>query len=402
MIYYENSVECYFRLGKRLMPKAAIIPGKSVSQGSYSAFVPAPLPPELDWTPRLIGALSDADRLVGRLAGEGGRLPNPHILIRPFVQREAVLSSKIEGTQATLGELLAAEAGATVDRSPDDLREVGNYVVALEHGISRLKKLPLCVRLTRELHQKLMTGVRGQQAAPGQFRKTQNWIGKPGSTIATASYIPPPPGEIEPCLAAWEKFLNASTLPPLVTIALAHYQFEAIHPFLDGNGRVGRLLITLFLIERKILPTPLLYLSAFFEASRREYYDGLRGVSERGAWKDWLEYFLLGVARMSEDALSRATRINQLLAQWQKKVSGESSRNPLRVVELLGTNPFITTNGVADKLRIAFTTAQRSIERLKRASIVEHVGDAKRDRVYCATALLNILEEPARLKPAGK
>ncbi len=377
------------------MPKVATIPGKSVSQGSYSAFVPAPLPPELDWTPRLIGALSDADRLVGRLAGEGGRLPNPHILIRPFVRREAVLSSKIEGTQATLGELLAAEAGAIVDRSPDDLREVGNYVVALEHGMSRLKKLPLCVRLTRDLHEKLMTGVRGQQSAPGQFRKTQNWIGKPGSTIATASYVPPPPGEIEASLAAWEKFLHESTLPPLVTIALAHYQFEAIHPFLDGNGRVGRLLITLFLRERKILPTPLLYLSAFFEASRRDYYDCLRGVGEREAWSDWLEYFLLGVARMSEDALNRATRINQLLAQWQKRVSGESSSNPLRVIELLGANPFVTTNGVANKLGIAFTTAQRAIERLERARIVKQVGDARRDRVYCATALLDILEELA-------
>jgi Fic family protein len=182
-----------------------------------------------------------------------------------------------------------------------------------------------------------------------------------------------------------------------VTIALAHYQFEAIHPFLDGNGRVGRLLITLFLIERKILPTPLLYLSAFFEASRRDYYDGLRGVSERGAWNDWLEYFLLGVARMSEDALNRATRINQLMGEWQKKVAGESSSNPLRVVELLGANPFITTNGVADKLGIAFTTAQRAIERLERANIVKQMGDAKRDRVYCASALLDILEEAACL-----
>jgi Fic family protein len=382
---------------------ATNIPGKKVSQGSYSPFLPAPLPPELNWTPRLIGALSDADRLVGRLAGEGGRFPNPHVLIRPFVQREAVLSSKIEGTQATLGELLAAEAGSRVDRSPEDLREVGNYVVALEHGISRLRrKLPLCVRLTRELHEKLRTGVRGRQAAPGRFRKIQNWIGKPGSTIATASCIPPPPGEVEPCLAAWEKFLHESTLPPLVTIALAHYQFEAVHPFLDGNGRVGRLLITLFLIERQILPTPLLYLSAFFEASRRDYYDGLRGISERGAWNDWLEYFLLGIARMSEDALSRATRINGLLAEWQKKVSGESSSNPLRVVELLGANPFITTKGVADKLQVAFTTAQRAIERLERARIVKRVGDAKRDRVYCATALLDILEEPSRLKPGAK
>jgi Fic family protein len=211
---------------------------------------------------------------------------------------------------------------------------------------------------------------------------------------------PAPAGEVEPCLAAWEKFLHESTLPPLVNIALAHYQFEAVHPFLDGSGRVGRLLITLFLIERQILPTPLLYLPAFFEASRRDYYDGLRGISERGAWNDWLEYFLLGAARMSEDALSRAMRINGLLAEWQRKVSGESSSNPLRVVELLGANPFITTKGVADKLAIAFTTAQRAIERLERARIVKRVGDAKRDRVYCATALLDILEEPARLKPA--
>jgi Fic family protein len=399
---FENSEKSYFRLGGKAMAKKADIPGKRVSQGSYSAFVPAPLPPELDWTPRLISALSDADRLVGRLAGEGGRLANPHILIRPFVRREAVLSSKIEGTQATLGELLAAEAGAIVNRSPEDLQEVGNYVVALEHGISRLKKLPLCVRLTRELHKKLMTGVRGHQAEPGRFRNIQNWIGKPGSTVATASYIPPPPGEVEPCLAAWEKFLHESNLPPLVTIALAHYQFEAIHPFIDGNGRVGRLLITLFLIERQILPAPLLYLSAFFEASRRDYYDGLRGISERGAWNDWIEYFLLGVARMSEDALSRATRINQLLAQWQKRVSGASSKSPLRVVELLGANPFITTNGVANRLGVAFTTAQRAIERLERVGIVKQMSEAKRDRVYCAGALLDILEEPARLGPAAE
>src|SRR5580698_2190031 len=172
------------------------IPGKRVSQGAYSAFVPAPLPPILEWTPRLIGVLSEADRLIGRLAGEGGRLPNPHVLMRPFVRREAVLSSKIEGTQATLGELLAAEAGAAVERSSEDLREVGNYVVALEHGISRLKELPICVRLIRALHRKLMDGVRGEHAAPGVFRRTQNWIGRPGSTLATATFIPPPPGEI--------------------------------------------------------------------------------------------------------------------------------------------------------------------------------------------------------------
>ena len=384
------------------MASQSNIPGKKMPQGGYAALVPAPLPPKLDWTPRLIRVLSDADRLIGKLAGEGGRLPNPHILMRPFLQREAVLSSKIEGTQATLGELLAAEAGVAVDRSPDDLREVGNYVVALEHGILLLKELPLCVRFIRELHEKLMTGVRGQQAMPGRFRKIQNWIGKPGSTLATASFIPPPPEAVEKCLAEWEKFLHESELPPLVTIALAHYQFEAIHPFLDGNGRVGRLLITLFLIERQILPTPLLYLSAFFEVARRDYYDGLRGISEHGRWNEWLEYFLQGVARMAEDALSRAARINSQLIEWQKQVADDSSKAPSRIVELLAANPFITAKGSAEKLGVAFTTAQRAIERLERLGIVKQSGDAKRDRVYCANSLLEILEEPARLKSPGQ
>jgi Fic family protein len=379
------------------MPKPVKTSGKLVKQSKYSAFVPAPLPPALEWSPRLIRILSDADRLIGRLAGEGGRLPNPHILMRPFVRREAVLSSKIEGTQATLGELLAAEAGAIVERSPDDLREVGNYVTALEHGISLLKKLPISVRLIRELHKKLMQGVRGEHATPGDLRKTQNWIGRPGSTLATASFVPPPPGEVEPCLAAWEKFIHQSELPPLIVIALAHYQFEAIHPFLDGNGRVGRLLITLFLIERKILPTPLLYLSAFFEATRRDYYDGLRGVSAHGAWSDWLEYFLLGVARMSEDALSRATRINDLLVDWRQKMAGHSTDTPLRAVDLLAENPFLTITGAAAQLKLAFTTAQRAIQHLERSGIVKQVSGAKRDRVYCAKTLLDILEEPAHL-----
>lgn len=395
----ENSDHGYFRV--KTMTKTINIPGKMISPGSHSAFVPAPLPPALEWTPRLIRILSEADRLIGRLAGEGGRVPNPHVLMRPFVRREAVLSSKIEGTQATLGELLAAEAGAAVSRSPEELREVGNYVVALEHGIARLQELPLCVRLVRELHEKLMEGARGQHATPGLFRTTQNWIGKPGSTLATAAFIPPPPGEVESCLAAWEKFLDDSELPPLVTIALAHYQFEAIHPFLDGNGRVGRLLITLFLIEKKILPTPLLYLSAFFEASRRDYYDSLRAVSRGGAWQDWLEYFLQGIARMSEDALSRTTRINDLLVQWRTELAGQSTNTPLRVVDLLAANPFITATGVAGQLKLAFTTAQRTIERLERSGMVLRVSNSKRDRIYCARALLDILEEPAQLIPSN-
>lgn len=365
----------------------------------YRAFHPDPLPSELAWTPRIVGALSDADRLLGRLAGEGRRLPNPHLLIRPFVQREAVFSSRIEGTQSTLGELLAAEAGAAVTRSPEDLREVGNYVAALEHGIARLKTLPLSLRLVRELHKKLMTGVRGGHATPGDFRRSQNWIGPPGSTLTQATYVPPPHEEMLDHLRAWEKFLYDETLPPLVQTALMHYQFEAIHPFLDGNGRVGRLLIILLLMQRDVLPLPLLYLSAFFEATRRDYYESLRAVTERGVWEDWLLYFLNGVARQSEDALSRAERINQQLDQWRERVNRTGSSIALRLLDLLGTNPFITVRKAEAQLDVAYNTAATALQRLAKMKVIQQIGEARRDRVFCARSLLDILEEPARLRP---
>src|SRR5664280_1489301 len=224
----------------------------------YSAFIPDPLPPTLNWTAALVGALSEADRAIGRLAGEGSRLPNPHVLIRPFIRREAVYSSMIEGTQSTLGELLAAEAGAVVERSPADLREVANYVAALEFGLQRLQTLPLSLRLVREIHEKLMTGVRGDHAIPGQFRTSQNWIGPPGSTIMNASFVPPPADSLLDHMGQWERFMHDENLAPLAQIALLHYQFEAIHPFLDGNGRVGRLLITLYLCARGVMDAPLL------------------------------------------------------------------------------------------------------------------------------------------------
>jgi Fic family protein len=319
--------------------------------------------------------------------------------MRPFIRREAVLSSRIEGTQATLGEILASEAGALATRSPLDLREVANYVVALEYGAKRLKSLPLSLRLVRELHAKLMNGVAPPHVTPGEFRRSQNWIGPSGCTLLNASYVPPPPDHLMECLGRWETFLHDRRLPPLIHIALAHYQFEAIHPFLDGNGRVGRLLITLFLIERQLLPTPLLYLSAFFEATRREYYDGLSAVSGRGDWNTWLLYFLSGVARQSEDALSRAERINSLLVQWRSVSRATSSKIPSRIVDLLAANPFITPKKAVQRLQVAFTTVQRGIDFLVKKSVLHQVGTGKRDRVYCAQKVMKILEEPARLTP---
>ena len=369
---------------------------RETGQG-YKAFHPNPLPPTIQWSSSLVRALSDADRLLGKLAGEGRRLPNPHLLIRPFVRREAVYSSRIEGTQSTLGELLAVEAGAAVARSPDDLREVGNYVVALEYGLERLESLPLSLRLVCEIHGKLMAGVRGNTATPGEFRRSQNWIGTPGCTLAQASYVPPPHDDMMDHLAAWEAFLHDDSLPPLVQAALMHYQIEAIHPFLDGNGRVGRLLITLLLCARGVLPLPLLYLSAFFEATRRDYYEHLREVTERSAWEGWIQYFCNGVARQAEDALSRAERINALLENWRAKAAADSSTVTARLIDLIGANPYLTPRGAQENLDVAYNTAASGIRRLERRGILKKIGESKRDRVFCAQKILSILEEPPRL-----
>ncbi len=362
--------------------------------GGYRAYVPAPLPPPMTWNASLTFELSSADRAIGRLAGEGRRLPNPHLLIRPFVRKEAVQSSRIEGTQATLGELLADEAGAAVERSPSDLREVGNYVVALEYGLGRLESLPASLRLVREMHDLLMRDVRGDAAAPGEFRRSQNWIGFPGSTLSQATYVPPPPAELMGCLDAWERFLHDETLPPLVHAAVTHSQFEAIHPFLDGNGRIGRLLITLLLVQRDIIPSPLLYLSSYFEATRQEYYARLLGVTERGEWEEWLAYFLRGVALQARDAVDRIQRMDDLLSDWRLRLSTGSSSASERVLDLLAENPFCTVRGLADRLGVAFTTAQRAIGRLEEEGFVALVGEARRNRVYCARAILDVLEQP--------
>ncbi len=376
-------------------------PGRRIRcPGGYRAYVPDPLPPRLAWSDALAAALSRADLAVGRLAGEGRRLPNPQLLIRPFVRREAVLSSRIEGTQATLGELLAAEAGAAVERSPKDLHEVGNYVVALEYGVERLGALPLSLRLVRELHEKLMRGVRGDPATPGEFRRSQNWIGPAGCTLAGASFVPPPPEYLMDCMGAWEKFLHDDALPPLVHAALTHSQFEAIHPFLDGNGRGGRLLITLLLVERQVLPSPLLYLSAYFEATRPEYYSRLSGVTDRGEWEEWLAYFLAGAAAQAEDALDRIRRIDELQSRWRERLVRVASRLPEKAIGLFAENPYWSVVRLAERLDVAFTTAQRAIDRLEAADIVTLAGEAKRNRVYCAGALLAILEEPTSLPGA--
>lgn len=372
------------------------IPGKFVSsRGNYQAYIPNKLPPETTWDTKLIVTLSEADYALGKLAGSAGTAAST----RPFLTREALLSSQIEGTQASLSDVLASGAGAiNLHTNPDDLQEVTNYINALDYGIQRLPSLPLSLRLLREIHAKLMVGVRGEHATPGEFRRSQNWIGVGGSTITTATYIPPSPDYLMECLGALENFLHTRNLPPLMQIALVHYQFEAIHPFLDGNGRIGRLLITLFLIERGTLPTPLLYLSAFFEATRAEYYARLLAVTKQGNWEGWLHYFLYGVARQAEDALSRITRLNTILNGWRNLLSTKNNELPLKLIAALAVNPYLTITQSATTFGVSYTTMQRAIEKLQAHKIVQEVSQGKRNRVYCAQELLTILEEPAKIR----
>ena len=363
--------------------------------GGYRAYVPHPLPPSIPWDDTLIRHLSAADRAIGRLEGEGRHLPDPKLMVRPFTRKEAVHSSRIEGTQTSLRELLATEAGAVVDRSPDDLHEVGNYVTALEYGLHRMDSLPLSLRLMCELHERLMRGVRGDSARPGEFRRVQNWIGGPGSTLKNAIYVPPPPSELGSCLADLERYLHDKSLPPLVHAALVHSQFEAIHPFVDGNGRVGRLLITLLLVQRGLpLPSLFLHLSAYFERTRYEYYARLLGITERGEWQWWLDYFLTGVAAQADDAIGRIRRIERLLSGWKLDLVRERSRVPERALDLFSENPFWTVGALAERLEVAYTTSQRAVNRLEALGAVSLDRGERRNRVYCCRAILDVLEEP--------
>lgn len=363
----------------------------------YWAFVPHPLPPTFPWTPGLVSTLSEADRALGELAGLGRSLPNPHLLIRPFVRREAVLSSRIEGTRASLSDLYTYEAVQLALFEPSsDVREVYNYVRALEYGLERLRDLPLSLRLIREIHARLMEGVRGEHRTPGEFRRSQNWIGPPGSTPNDAPFVPPPVLEMQETLGAFERFLHTSSLlPPLVRLGLIHYQFEAIHPFLDGNGRLGRLLITLLLCAWDILLEPLLYLSAYFEAHRQAYYDLLLAVSQRGAWEDWLSFFLRGVATQARDAVVRAGRLQNLRERYREQFqTARAAARLLQVVDLLFAQPVLTVRQVGAALGVDFSSAQRYVNRLEDVGLLQEITGQARNRVYRADEVLRAIEEP--------
>lgn len=370
--------------------------GRAVSTGgsaAYYAFVPSPVPRQHLLTADTIMLLSEADASLGRLAGAGRLLPDPHLLVNAYITREAVASSRIEGTQASVTEVFDAAVTGTAARA--DIQEVRNYILALQHGLNRLKEgFPISLRLIREMHEILLTQVRGQERTPGHFRQTQNWISSPDNQPKTARFVPPTVEHMWSALDDWEKYLHdeGPKLPLLVRCALLHYQFETIHPFLDGNGRIGRLFIILYLLDRGRLPTPLLYISSYFDQRKEEYYDRLQFVRERGEIEEWLNFFLTGIAGQATDAVSRAEELADLRESYRLKLQGTRSR-AIEVADLLFANPIMTVRAVQNRLKVSQPGATNLLRTLTTEGIVREVGEGPGTRHrWFADDVLRVLD----------
>ncbi len=365
----------------------------------YRAFLPAPLPPvpPVQIAGLLQSALSEADRALGRLDGSVQTIPNADLFVYMYVRKEAVLSSQIEGTQSSLQDLLAAEAHILGEGRPRDVEEVVNYVRAMNHGLARLSELPVSVRLIREIHAELVKGVRGSRHTPGELRRSQNWIGPAGCTLAQATFVPPPPAEVPAALGALERFLHEQDdLPLLVKIGLAHAQFETIHPFLDGNGRVGRLLITFLLCERDALRKPVLYLSHYFKQHRQEYYDRLQAVRDRGDFEGWLAFFLQGVALVSAEAAETARRILELRERHRLAITermGRAAGNGHRVLEHLYEQPIVSVVDVRGLIRTTFAGANQIVQRLVDLGVLTEITGRARHRRFRYNAYVRLFDD---------
>jgi cell filamentation protein, protein adenylyltransferase len=386
----------------RAAPESPTRAGRFVSQPSgYRAFVPAPLPPDppLALDDETLALLSGADVALGRLDGLVKVIPDPDFFVSMYVRREAVLSSQIEGTQGTLEDLLDAELESEGRRgkgAPSDVGEIVNYVRAMNHGLRRLDELPLSLRLLREIHAELLRDGRGARATPGEFRASQNWIGPSGATLAQATFVPPPVPEMHIALDNFEKFFHREERQPvLIEAALTHAQFETIHPFLDGNGRVGRLLITFLLVHRGVLRAPLLYLSHFFKLHRTEYYDRLMAVRRNGDWEGWLRFFLRGVASTAEEATKTAEAIFELREHHRAQVMEATGSTGLRLLSTLFDRPLVNVKFVADALEVTFPTANRLVGRFEDLGLLREVTGQRRSRRFRYDPYLKLFDEPA-------
>ncbi len=363
----------------------------------YKAFIPSSLPPNppIRMDEEMIDLLSKADLALGRLDGAGELLPSPDLFVSMYVQKEAVLSSQIEGTQASLIDVLAFAADATKSENPQDIEEVVNYVSALNYGLSRLDTLPLSLRLIREIHNKLMAGVRGADKNPGQFRTSQNWIGHAGSTIETAHFVPPPPADMLNALDNIEKFLHApDPMPKLIKIGIVHSQFETIHPFLDGNGRMGRLLITFYLCQQQVLQRPLLYLSYYFKENKLAYYEHLQRVRDAGDWESWLKFFLKGVCQVAEQATHSARSIVQLREQHRTLVAERSLRASgaaAQLLEHLYWRPIVTVRNVSELTKQSYPNANNLIAKFQEWGILHEMTKRPRNRRFIYSQYIQAL-----------
>lgn len=367
----------------------------------YRAFVPAPLPPvpPVRIEGELQVLLSQADRALGRLDGSIQTLPNPDLFVLMYIRKEAVLSSQIEGTQSSLQDVLDAEAHIQSGDAAGDVDEIINYIGAMNHGLARLAELPVSVRLIREIHERLLQGTRGHRLTPGDLRTTQNWIGPAGSTLADATFVPPPPHEVARLLGELEIFLHADIpdLPLLVKVGLAHAQFETIHPFLDGNGRVGRLLITFLLCERQALLKPVLYLSHHFKRHRAEYYDRLQAVRDRGAWEEWIAFFLRGVAEVGAQATETVRRILLLREEHREGITarfGRAAGHGHRVLERLWTRPTMSVTQVMEITGTTYPAANQLVERFVTNGILTEITGNARNRLFRYDRYWRLFDEP--------
>jgi Fic family protein len=360
-------------------------------QHGYYAYFPRPIPREVGLSQANLLRLADAEAALGRLAGAGRLLPVPHLLVRPYLRREAVASTRIEGTQASLVEVFDAEAS---DQPFDaDIEEVVNYVVAMETGLERLATLPVSVRLIREMHAVLLAGVRGRDRQPGELRSSQNWIGSPGATIETATFVPPPPEELLDLLSDLERFVHEDpVLPPLVQAGLIHYQFETLHPFLDGNGRLGRLLIVFFLVVRGRLLEPLLYLSPYFARHRNDYYEALQAVREHGDLDRWLALFLDAVCTQATDAVARAEQLTDLRERYRTLVRSSTRGTANQVAELALEQPVLTARIVEERFEVSRPAAIAALRQLADLGVLNEAAEGPRGQLrWRANEVIHIL-----------
>lgn len=369
---------------------------KQAGPEPYYCFIPAPLPPKppLKYDEKLQALTERAGRALGRLDAVTTQLPNPELLLYTYIRKEAVLSSQIEGTQSSLSDLLLYENAGTPGVPEDDVREVSNYVSALEYGLKRLKTLPLSLRLIKEIHKILLQGGRGSHKEPGEFRRSQNWIG--GSRPGNARFVPPPPEEVLPALGALEKFIHnePAKTPTLIKAGMAHAQFESIHPFLDGNGRLGRLLIPFIMIAEGTLTSPLLYLSLYFKQHRRDYYDALDRVRARGDWEGWLAFYLEGVAEVAEQGSETSAKLIAMFNEHQAAINrlGRARFSALKVHDLLKKRCVLSVATVCSELGFSFPTANKTLAHLQSLGFVGEVSGRRRHRVFSYVPYLKALQ----------